>query len=93
MQIATKTLEAINNALEADDGARFRGLFRDALPEISDAFNDVPDTMPRTHLGGSLIGGECARAALDAGQDGVVDRVAANVDTGVGHGQIGRAHV
>lgn len=61
MQIANKTLEAINRALEADGGAKFRGYFKEALSEISDAFNDVPDTMPRTHLGGSLIGADCAR--------------------------------
>lgn len=61
MRLATKTLDAINHALEADGGAKFRGLFRDALPEISDAFNDVPDLLPRSHLGGSLIGKECAR--------------------------------
>ena len=62
MQIATKTLDAINNALELDDGARFRGLFHDALSEIGDAFNSVPDLLPRSHLGGSLIGRECSRA-------------------------------
>lgn len=62
MQIATKTLEAINKALEIDQGAKFRGLFRDALVEISDAFNDVPDLLPRTHLGASLIGRDCMRA-------------------------------
>lgn len=61
MQIAHKTLDAINSTLEIDGGAKFRGLFKEALGEISDAFNDTPDMLPRTHLGGSLIGRKCAR--------------------------------
>ena len=61
MQIAKLTLDAINRNLEADDGAKFRGYFKEALSEISDAFNDVPDLLPRSHLGGSLIGRPCLR--------------------------------
>lgn len=61
MQLATKTLELINRNLEADDGATFRGYFKEALSEISDAFNSVPDFLPRAHLGASLIGRQCLR--------------------------------
>lgn len=61
MQIATKTIEAIDHNLELDGGAKFRGYFKEALSEISDAFNDTPDLLPRTHLGGSLIGRKCWR--------------------------------
>lgn len=57
---ATKTLEAIDKALRADQGARFRGLLRDLMPLAEDAYREEEDTF-RTHLGASLIGRECAR--------------------------------
>src|SRR6266540_1462894 len=61
---AVKTLEAINAALEKDQGARFRGLLHEAMREAvdlkSDAFRDEEDAF-RSHLGASMIGRECAR--------------------------------
>lgn len=60
MLIATKTLQAIDSALELDGGARYRGLLKEAMSEIGDAFStDLPE--PRNHLGGSLIGRKCAK--------------------------------
>lgn len=61
MQIANLTLASIDRNLEADDGATFRGHFKEAISEISDAFNSVPDFLPRAHLGASLIGRQCLR--------------------------------
>lgn len=62
MQIANEVLTAIDTALEADDGARFRALLGEAVQEIGDAFNGIEDTHPRTHLGASIIGRPCPRA-------------------------------
>lgn len=62
MILATKTLDAINNALELDQGAAYRGHLKEAMSEIGDAFDSTPDLIPRTHLGASLIGRACARA-------------------------------
>ena len=61
MILATKTLAAINSGLELDQGAKYRGLLKDAMSDIGDAFDSKPDLMPRSHLGASLIGKECAR--------------------------------
>ena len=60
MHIATKTLEAINAALINDQGAKYRGLLRHAMPLAEDAYSE-DEGGPRTHLGASLIGRECAR--------------------------------
>ncbi len=58
--IATKTLEAINEAMIADQGATFRGLLRKLMPLAEDAYNT--DTFPfRGHLGASQIGRDCSR--------------------------------
>ena len=57
---ATKTLEAINAALAADQGAAFRGRLKDAVAEAGDAYDT--GTFPfRSHMGASLIGRECGR--------------------------------
>lgn len=45
----------------ADQGAKFRGLQKQVFPHMSDAFRDDPEEGFRTHLGASLLGGECAR--------------------------------
>lgn len=60
MRVATKTLAAIDAALQADQGAKFRGLLRGLMPLAEDAYRDAEDSF-RTHLGASLIGRECAR--------------------------------
>jgi hypothetical protein len=62
MILATKTKAAINSALELDEGAKFRGLFKEALSEVSDCFSTKPELIPRKHLGASVIGKKCARA-------------------------------
>lgn len=59
--IATKTLEAIDDAICADEGIKFRGFQRQVLPHIEDAYKEEKDGF-RSHLGASVIGGKCERA-------------------------------
>lgn len=58
--LATKTIEAIDSAMKADQGASFRGWLGKVIPHMSDAFDDKKQGN-RGHLGASLIGGECER--------------------------------
>ena len=60
MQIATKTLEAIEVAMANDQGATNRGLLRPLMAKAEDAYS-TDNTPFRNHLGASLIGRECAR--------------------------------
>lgn len=59
--LATKTLQAIDRAIEADQGAAYRQNLQRVLPHIGDAYRgeDVPF---RSHMGASIIGNECGRA-------------------------------
>lgn len=57
---ATRTEEAIEAALDADGGARFRTLQRKWFPLIEDAYR-AEDGGFRSHLGASQIGRKCAR--------------------------------
>lgn len=61
IRLAVETLNAIDKALEADQGARYRELLGTVIPHIGDAFRGEQDSF-RSHMGASLIGGECARA-------------------------------
>lgn len=61
VRLAVETLNAIDKALEADQGARYRQLLGTVIPHIGDAFRGEQDSF-RSHMGASLIGGECARA-------------------------------
>ena len=61
MQLAIKTKQAIDAALERDGGASFRDHLKKALPEINDAFEPEEEKHPRKHLGASLIGRPCER--------------------------------
>lgn len=60
MLIATKTLEAIEKAMYADQGASFRGHLGRLTPLAADAYSTKEDLW-RDHLGASLIGRECGR--------------------------------
>ncbi len=63
LHLATKTLEAIEAAIVADQGAAFRGHLGRVIPHMGDAYRDDPnDPGFRSHMGASLIGGECDRA-------------------------------
>lgn len=60
IRIAHKTLAAINAAIEADGGNRFRRHLVEVLPNIHDIYRQDEDKF-RTHLGASEIGDECWR--------------------------------
>ena len=59
--LATKTLEAIENTIKKDQGSSFRGFLGKVIPHMGDAYRTGEDNF-RSHMGASLIGGECARA-------------------------------
>lgn len=58
---AEKTLEAIEQALVADQGNGYRLLLRQYMKDAEDVFRQEDDRH-RSHLGASLIGGDCPRA-------------------------------
>lgn len=61
VNVAVKTLVAIEQAIEADQGSAFRGWLGKVIPHMDDAYRTGEDGF-RSHMGASLIGGECARA-------------------------------
>lgn len=61
VHIATKTLKAIKDCIEADQGAKFRQALGQVIPHMGDAFRGEDEGF-RSHMGASLIGGECARS-------------------------------
>lgn len=60
MKIARLTLEHIAQAMEWDQGARYRGFLGELMPLAADAY-DTSNEPFRSHLGASVIGRECAR--------------------------------
>src|SRR6266853_4197332 len=58
--IATKTLEAIDQAITADGGASFRKILRHTISQAEDAYSVESDGF-RSHLGASIIGNDCYR--------------------------------
>ena len=59
--LATRTLEAVDNAIARDSGSAYRVYLGQVLPHMGDAYRAGEDGY-RTHLGASVVGGECARA-------------------------------
>lgn len=59
--IALETLRAIDRMIAEDQGVRFRGWLGRIIHHMTDAYRTDEDGH-RTHLGASLLGGECARA-------------------------------
>ena len=59
-RIAGQTLALIADHLSRDQGAAFRRHLRHLMPQAEDAYRDEEDDF-RSHLGASIIGGECAR--------------------------------
>lgn len=60
VHLATKTLLAIEEAIQADQGAKFRGWLGKVIPHMGDAYRE--DESPfRSHLGASGVGDDCAR--------------------------------
>lgn len=58
--LATKTLQAIEDAVARDGGAAYRVMLGKVMPHIGDAYRGG-DSGFRSHLGASLIGRECGR--------------------------------
>lgn len=58
--LATKTKLAIEEAIEKDQGASFRGHLRHLMPLAEDAYREDEESF-RSHLGASIIGKKCAR--------------------------------
>lgn len=58
---AFKTLQAINDALESDQGALFRKYLGEEMAQAKDPFREASFSF-RTHLGASIVGRDCARA-------------------------------
>jgi len=56
--LATKTLAAIDAAIEADQGAAYRQHLKNVLPHIGDAYRGVEESPFRSHMGASIIGRE-----------------------------------
>lgn len=59
--IAIRTLTLIDQMIKEDQGARFRGWLGKVISHIGDAYRTDEDGH-RTHMGASLLGGECPRA-------------------------------
>ncbi|QYC96782.1 Cas4-domain exonuclease [Stenotrophomonas phage BUCT626] len=59
--IADKTLAAINHVMTADQGGSFREWEGKIMPHMDDAWRGSEEPF-RSHMGASLIGGDCARA-------------------------------
>lgn len=59
MQVAHKTLQAIEAAMRADEGNLFKHHQRTTLPQCEDAYK--PESGMRSHLGASLMGDKCSR--------------------------------
>ena len=57
---ALKTMQRIEEVMEADQGASFRQWEEKVLPHIKDAYQGANEGF-RTHLGASVLGKECAR--------------------------------
>jgi hypothetical protein len=62
MHLATQTKALLDYGVERDGGATYRGCLREAILELTDAFDSRFDPYPRAHLGASLIGTPCLRA-------------------------------
>jgi hypothetical protein len=58
--VAHRTLDAIDNAIAADQGGSFRQWEGKLFPQMEDAFRGEEDGF-RSHLGASILGGDCAR--------------------------------
>lgn len=60
VMVAHATLDAIDAAISADDGAAFRVNQGKVIPHLGDAFRGEDD-VHRSHLGASILGRECPR--------------------------------
>lgn len=59
--LATKTVAMIDDMIQKDQGSAYRGWLGQVIPHMGDAYR-VGEENFRSHLGASLLGGECARS-------------------------------
>jgi hypothetical protein len=59
--LASKTTAMIDEMIAKDQGSAFRGWLGKVMPHMGDAYRTDEDGH-RSHMGASVIGGECARA-------------------------------
>lgn len=59
--LATKTLAAFEEGVARDQGATYRTWLGKVIPHMGDAYRGEDEGF-RSHMGASLIGGECGRA-------------------------------
>ena len=59
--LATQTVAAIDVCIKADQGATYRGWLAKVISHVGDAY-DTNKPSHRSHMGASLIGGDCGRA-------------------------------
>lgn len=60
VKLASKTLQLIEQVIEADQGAGYRLALRKLLPKMEDAYRGAGKPF-RNHLGASMIGRDCSR--------------------------------
>lgn len=58
---ADKTVQAIDEAIQKDQGSAYRFWLGKVIPHMEDAYRSGEDDGFRSHMGGSLIGRECGR--------------------------------
>ena len=61
VDIAIDLCHAIDKAIQADQGAAYRGWLGKVLPHMSDAYRDTEESH-RSHMGASQLGQDCGRA-------------------------------
>ena len=61
VHLAAQTVAKIDSMIKADQGSAFRGWLGQVIGHIGDAYRTGTEGH-RSHMGASLIGGECARA-------------------------------
>jgi hypothetical protein len=61
IHLATKTIQAIESAITADNGNAYRGWLGRVIPHLPDAFREDEDDGFRSHLGASVVGIPCER--------------------------------
>lgn len=61
VHLALRTLHAMDHSMRADQGQAYRAHLKAVLPEIHDAYRGSDEGF-RSHLGASVLGGECDRA-------------------------------
>jgi hypothetical protein len=59
--IALKTLRMIDAMVASDQGSAYRGWLGKVMPHMGDAYR-TGEEAHRTHMGASLLGGDCGRA-------------------------------